>query len=394
MNLLPPSIAQVSTPQAIWYIAHALRHQGFVVQRRYYKASEAGHKNHYRAELVPFLNPQAVQAAGLTVPDIMEWSAAHPGKVFTHPIYGALCLRWGENPHGFAVHELPESPVTEQQVPFTPHTCWRSGITYYQLAMPEDVERTEPVLVARLRDLAGLERHEWEIGQEGDWRGWYATDRLALEQVLVSLGRTLALAQPSWQYGVWVQLEPGDDQRCLVAAYATTEEAWAHFESLPSPDSEHRMAFPRATYGCAVKWPGQSVEWHVMDGMRVPKPYAQYLLENKTSWKGPVMPVASAGSINEAEQGLLGPAPFLTEVLALSNFTRPQQAAELGWSMRELQRRENNPALLTPGHLEQVAHLSGVALGQLTAQLSQVLQAREKARRQQVAYAQGTCLDL
>lgn len=391
------SIVQVHTPQGgIQYIAQARRHHDFVVQRRYRRASESmlGNKGYYEAYLQPFLNSEAVKAAGLEPADILRWSSAHLGEIFTHEEYAALCLRWGDNNFGYQVTKMPETPVTKQHVPFTPHTCWQSGLTYYQLALPEWMERAEPVLLARLRDLAGLEQHEWEIGQEGTWRGWYATDRAAIERVLVSFGQTLILAQSDFQYGLWVQLSPGDNERQLVAAYATQEQAWAHFCSLPACEPTKRCAFPRATFGCEVAWPGHRVEWDVIDAMHIPDHITLELLTSPQPWTGRVMPVAYGNSINEKEQGLLGSAPFLAELLAVTGLTRPQQAGALGWSMLELHKREKNPALLTPTNLEQVARLTGLPTGELTARLNQMFQRLEEARQQKLAAALSTSCDL
>jgi hypothetical protein len=194
------SIAQVQTPQgAIWYIAQAREHQGFVVQRRY-RDDEEGDDNEWcapefrylAAYYQPFLNPGAVQAAGLSAKTIQQWANEHPGKIFTHPTYANLCLRWaGGNAHGYEVTALAEEPVELADLPFTPHTCWRSGTTYYQWAVPEPVSMTVPeedaLLLAQLRDQAGLVRHKREVGEEGPWLGWYTTDRGALEQTLAAV---------------------------------------------------------------------------------------------------------------------------------------------------------------------------------------------------------------
>ena len=391
------SIAQVHTPQgSVWYIAQARRHHDFVVQRRYRRASDSmlANEGYYEAYLQPFLNPEAVKAAGLEPADILRWSAAHLGEIFIHEEYAALCLRWGDNDFGYQVTEMPETPITEQHVPFTPHTCWQSGLTYYQLAMPDLVERIEPVLLARLRDLAGLERHEWEIGQEGTWRGWYATDRAAIESVLASFEQTLILAQSSFQYGLWVQLRPGDSERQLVAAYATQEQAWAHFCSLPACEPTQRCAFPRATFGCEVAWPDHEAEWNVISGVHIPDQITLELLTNPQPWTGQVMPVAYVNSINENEQRLLGSAPFLADLLAVTGLTRPQQAGALGWSMLELHKLEKNPALLTPANLEQVARLTGPPIGELTVRFNQMLQASEEVRQRKLAAALSISCDL
>ena len=176
-------IAQVHAPQgSIWYVANARSHDGFLVQRRYrgvgtpyYSSSHASlldlwvTHEYVEAYLEPFLNLGAVQAAGLSVTAIREWAAAHPGEVFTHPIYASLCLRWGENAHGYRVEELEEPALTPEAVPFTPHTYWESGTTYYQWASSP---RADEDLWEQIRVLGLLHDHVQEIGQEGKWSGW------------------------------------------------------------------------------------------------------------------------------------------------------------------------------------------------------------------------------
>lgn len=115
----PPSlpIAQVHTPDgALWYVAQAREYQDFVVQRRYQDAKEdvnefrAPEQRFLAAYYRPFLNPGAVQDAGLSVLAIQQWADEHPGKIFTHPTYANLCLRWAGNAHGYEVTTLAEAP--------------------------------------------------------------------------------------------------------------------------------------------------------------------------------------------------------------------------------------------------------------------------------------------
>lgn len=287
-SIAPLPIAQVQTPSgSVWYIAHARAHQGFVVQRCYRGVQEnASHRLGHRffdALLQPFLNPGAVQAAGLTLAEVQDWMELHPGEIFTHPLYASLCLRWGTNAHGYRVEELAAwVAATEKVVPFTPHTCWYSGITYYQLALPEPISfplaPDEALLLALLQDQAGLVRHEREEGTEGAWLGWYTTDRAAAEQALAFLDRSLVLAQPSFHYGVWLQLTPhdsGDEQRRPLALYASSSEAQAHFSALrKAAGATAPGGFPRLTHGHVVQWPGQLVQWNPMDTLCVRETFA------------------------------------------------------------------------------------------------------------------------
>jgi hypothetical protein len=397
----PPSlpIAQVRTPQgAIWYIAQAREHQGFVVQRRHRNAEE-GDDNALRAPEFqflaayyrPFLNPGAVQAAGLSAQAIQRWADEHPGKIFTHPTYAHLCLRWDGNAHGYEVTALAEEPVEPADVPFTPHTCWRTGTTYYQLAVPEPtylpIPEEDALLLAQLRDQAGLVRHEREVGEEGPWRGWYTTDRVALEQTLASLERRLVLAQPSFHYGVWLQMTPrdsGDDARQPVALYTSMAEAYRHFAALQeSSGSTDRGGFPRLTHGHVVEWPGQEPQWQPVASLCLPEGLAFSALEQARHLVEPIRyspgrEIAFNGHLAEPEQALLQIPPTLAKVLASTGLSRPQLATALGWTLAEVNLRIQDPACLTMGELEQVARLVQQPVSELATNLSWEIQWQAK----------------
>lgn len=397
----PPSlpVAQVRTPHgAIWYIAQAREHQGFVVQRRHQNAEEdndelrAPEFQFLAAYYRPFLNPGAVQAAGLSAQAIQRWADAHPGKIFTHPTYANLCLRWGGNAHGYEVAALAEEPVGPADVPFMPHTCWRSGTTYYQLAVPEPVSMTMPeedaLLLAQLRDQAGLVRHERELGEEGPWLGWYTTDRVALEQTLASLGRRLVLAQPSFHYGVWLQMTPPDARdrhRQPLALYTRMGEAHGHFAALrKSSGSTDRGGFPRLTYGHVVQWPGQAPQWYPRDTVGLPGCVALSALEQARHSVEPAFryspkrEIAFAGYLAEPELALPQVPPTLAEALATTGLSRPQLATALGWPLAEVKQRIQDPARLTMGELEQVARLVQQPVSELVTSLSWEIQRRAK----------------
>ena len=184
-SVAPPILAEVLTPAGeVWYVPRAQRHGTFLVQRRYVGAgpycytgnADEGmlfvQQERATPVLVPYLNPGAVQEAGLDIATIMAWSAQHPGQIFTHPTYGPLCLQWGDNTHGYSVMaRAPNSIVAADAVMVTPHTCWLTGRTYYQLDT-----RTEEAAFATLVAQAGLLPHEHEIGLEGSWPDWYLLD--------------------------------------------------------------------------------------------------------------------------------------------------------------------------------------------------------------------------
>jgi hypothetical protein len=135
--------------------------------------------SYYRPILVPFFNPDAVCLAGLDMSVLLAWCAANPDEVFFHPTYRSLCLRWGDNPHNYIVTELKAEPTADglPEVCFTPHTCWYTGTTFYQLAI--DPADDDPLLNA-LCEQAGLRVHEREQGAEGTWGGWCGKDQMAI----------------------------------------------------------------------------------------------------------------------------------------------------------------------------------------------------------------------
>ena len=391
----PLPIAQLTTPLGEpWYIAHARSHQGFVVQRCYQPVTDKGQAHGsstpslVQSYFKPFLNHGAVQAAGLEVASIQQWIAAHPDQVFTHPTYAALCLRWGKNTYGYEVTALRTEPVGPNAIPFTPHTCWQSGTTYYQLAIPEresgDATDEEALLLARLQDQAGLVRHQREVGQEGAWQGWYTTNRSALEQVLDSLGYHLVLAQPHFYYGMWVQMtlaDYADGQEKPLSLHNSANEAQARFSALQQTSgSRQREGFPRLTHGYVEQWPGRPAEWTPVDSLRISESLALASLEPSVVMAPPrVFTKTFADYLAAPEQVPHQVPPTLAETVAATGLSRVQLATALGWPPAEVNHRLQHLAGLTMREVTQIAHLTQLPVGQLASDVSQEMQ-RQAAR--------------
>jgi hypothetical protein len=234
---------------------------------------------------------------------------------------------------------------------------------YYQWAVPEPVSMTMPdeeaLLLAQLRDQAGLVRHKREVGEEGLWLGWYTTDRDALEQTLASLGRRLVLAQPSFHYGVWLQLTPrdaGDRRRQPLALYTQMGEAYWHFSVLrKSSGATDRGGFPRLSHGYVVQWPGRAPQWQPVDTLGLPGCFAlsaleqaQHRLEPAPGYP-PGREIAFTGYLAEPELALSQTPPSLAEALATTGLSHPRLATALGWPLARIKHLIQDPALLTMG---------------------------------------------
>jgi hypothetical protein len=386
-------MAQAITPQgAVWYVAQARSHHGFVVQRRYRGVGTPFYRKHYpypsdlwagyqyaEAYLEPFLNPSAVQAAGLCATTIRQWAAAHPDEIFTHPTYASLCLRWGENAHGYRVEEFREPALTPDTLPFTPHTCWESGTTYYQWAAGPNVEID---LWERIRVPARLQNHLREIGREGRWSGWYTTDYRALDQALATQGRRLALAQPRMGYGVFTQ--EGGELEVLMTA-DTAEEAQAYFAALPAVPFTYHCPPVGGTFTCLgswVQWPGQVPEW-----LNLGEKYVVLVPEHKEfllqSCAASALPLTRTyvGELSEQDMPLSVPLVTLAAVLATAGLVRWQLAEALGWSMEELSEREQNPGGLTLADVERIGALTQRPVEHLLMQLREEMRARASGKR-------------
>ncbi|SFQ49440.1 hypothetical protein [Hymenobacter arizonensis] len=383
-------IAQVHTPQgSVRYVAQARSHQGFLVQRRYrgvgephYSTSTSSPWNFWvsyeyvKACLEPLLNLGAVQAAGLSATAIRAWIADHPGEVFTHPVYASLCLRWGENTYGYRVEELEEPELTPEAVPFTPHTCWESGTTYYQWAAAPNADQD---LLEQIRLPAYLQNHVREIGQEGGWFGWYSTDYRALHHALAAQGRRLVLAQPRMCYGVFTQ-DCGTLTVLMTADGA--EEAYAYYAALPEAPETYRGPTSEGNcvgYGYFVQWPGQAAgEWGLTCDKRVLEPNGEQQYLNYTANGGLVINRMRANDLHEQEFPQHVPLVTLAAVLATTGLVRWRLAEALGWTLEELSEREKDPGRVTIAEVERVGELTQRPVEQLLRELREEMRARTK----------------
>lgn len=372
----PLPLAHVQSPRGLWYIAHARNHHGFVVQRRYVGVGVPSYSRlqpapaaagmlwetyaFYQPHLVPFFNPESVRLAGLDMASILTWCDKHPEAVFGHPTYGPLCLRWGENLHGFSVAEFfPETlPVESAVVCFTPHTCWFSGTTFYQLApyLADD----DPLLIALCRR-AGLVPHLHQIGTEGTWTGWYATDRGALERALVPYGRTFALDQVQVIYCVWEVHENQKEHECVY--YATAEEAVADYHSVPedsTPKQRSLESYPRLGIGFNQRLQGQEIQGSLFREKPV-RSYELGLLRRRgfsNGGEGIMLSGQTDSTFLAVEDQPLHPAvPTLADRLNAIGTNREWIAEQLGIAPVDLRAREQDPALLKMSEVQILAHL-------------------------------------
>lgn len=380
-------IAQVHTPQgSVWYVAQARSHDGFLVQRRYRGVGEPNYSTYstatadlwasheyVEAYLEPLLNPGAVRAAGLSAASIREWVAAHPGEVFTHPIYAPLCLRWDDNAHGYRVEECKTPALTPEAVPFTPHTCWELGITYYQWAASPQAEEE---LLEQVRVPARLREHIREIGQEGTWSGWYTTDHRALSEALAAQGRHLVLAQPRICYGVftqeWLEIT-------VLMTTDTAEEAHKYYTALPeAPGPFHRSLIEgsHVCFGHLIQWPGQAAEWVLACDKQVLVPEGKQFYLHYVASSGMVTPRMRANELFEQEFSVMVPLVTLAAVLASTNLIRWRLAEALGWTQEELGGREQDPGQLTLVEVERVSELTQRPVEQLLRYLREEMRAR------------------
>lgn len=387
-------IAQVHTPQgSVWYVAQARSHDGFLVQRCYRGVGEPNYSTYttatanlwasheyVEAYLEPLLNLGAVRAAGLSAASIREWVAAHPGEVFAHPIYASLCLRWGDNAHGYRVEECETPVLTPEAVPFTPHTCWESGITYYQWAASPQAEEE---LLEQIREPARLRDHVREMGQEGQWSGWYTTDHRALSEALAAQGRHLVLAQPRVGYGVFTQESA---QLTVLMTAATAEEAHKYYTALPeAPGPFHRSLIEgsHVCFGYSVQWPGQAAAtWVPACDKQVLVPEGKQFYLHHGASSGMVISRMRANELFEQEFPVMVPLVTLAAVLASTNLIRWRLAETLGWTQEELGEREQDPGRLSIADVERVSELTQRPVEQLLRDLRAEMKARTKLATQ------------
>jgi hypothetical protein len=389
-SLVPPILAEVLTPAGeVWYVPRAQQHGPFLAQRRYVGAgsycytgsADEGmlfvHQERATPVWVPYLNPAAVQAAGLDITAIMAWSAQHPGQIFAHPTYGPLCLQWGDNANGYiVVAHSPDPAAAADAVMFTPHTCWLTGRTYYQLDT-----RTEEAAFATLVAQAGLLPHEYEIGLEGSWPDWYLLDINLAAQVLATAGREVVVACPHLYYGAWIYSgEAGEIQ--WLSMGNTAEEALAFYQRLPEV-SDLSQASCTAMWGYTMELPSQRPEWSSVSEKQVPAAYAADLWNNRVVPYPNPAPVRQLYSMELAliEAPTMQRLPLLRDFINTSARSRWQLAQALDWSLTKLALIERQPWQMSLIEVRQVAKLLEVEEENLIAALRQEMNAWEMTQR-------------
>jgi len=295
----------------------------------------------YQPYWQPFLNPLAVQQAGFKQAEVMNWVDKYPNAVFDHSTFAALCLRWETNPHALAVHSLDSSQVAHASPPiyFTPHTCWDSGITYFQLA--SNLPHADPVQLALL-ERAGFTTHERENGLEGAWIGGYVTDRRAAESVLANLGFSFALDQRQVLYYAGVYTGIGEEEG--LTHYASPEEAKAHVSLLPAACGQPNIGrYPLATFGAVELLAGEQV----FVAMCEEKPLNAVQYEGVSAYhrarvNGHAIQNAPVplGYLSLTETPLSAIVPTLGYLLSATDIPRQQIAEKLGQSEQTLNQWE------------------------------------------------------
>ena len=124
----------------------------------------------------PYYMRAKMEAAGLSEAELQ--AAADDLSAWDKPELIACMYNPGDNGHGTRVEVEP------YQVLFRTHTCWETGISYYEL-------RTKDVpaeLFQRLKREAGLYNHVEQEEEEGNWRGWCSKDKAAVQRVCSDYG--------------------------------------------------------------------------------------------------------------------------------------------------------------------------------------------------------------
>jgi len=133
--------------------------------------------------LVPYFNSEVLHELGLVDKVRALGNEAEIGSFIGSDVEPAL-LRLGENPHGRKVLTYDQYQLfifnNTKIVEFITHKCWETGLIYHQLSGHYPTE-----LFAKMKPF--LSYHSEELEEEGDWKGWYISEK-GLEETLKSLG--------------------------------------------------------------------------------------------------------------------------------------------------------------------------------------------------------------
>jgi len=155
------------------------------VDRVFYQHTVLKTESHGGGHSVEQILCKTVDNTEFTAYEVMAWWAGGDDAGEWSEIYNKLppaVARYHE-----INRETPEyvnailSAATDNFAVFEKHNCWETGIDHYELRVrvPENIFKA-----------LGLTYHDEEIEEEGDWKGWYTTDRDATRAKLESLNWT------------------------------------------------------------------------------------------------------------------------------------------------------------------------------------------------------------
>ncbi|MBC6613207.1 hypothetical protein H8B15_19960 [Hymenobacter sp. BT507] len=369
-------VAQVRTPNGPWFVSQAVNYHGFLVQERRYGvgAVKAGRElaekpltwgdyEEYADYWRPFLHPQLAQAAGVDAAMVEQDLRRYGNRIFELSSHCSLFLRWGNNAQGYYVEPVLEpewTADTAELVALTPHTCWKTGQTYYQFSSLLTGYEVHCMLLPAEKHL--LPSHTQEQGEEGEWPGYYTTDLPRLQQLLAREGKRAVLAQEHTTYYVMTVVDPSQQRFTdSVQHFATREEAQHCFDQLPTATDEaiQATAFPRARL-CSTQVLLGKIEFIYNHAeKRLPPlglPYYPFMDYTKPDYLKP--------STGPAE-GSLAAMQAIRDSTALAQAPKATQSAlaqYLGMTVVTLQKRQREPETWRLHELQRLATLQQVPL--------------------------------
>jgi hypothetical protein len=379
----PTALAQVTTPAGTGYVPYAQNHRGFVVQRRYrgvgvpHRTPASSSPNWCEPlledyalvvqSLTPVLHSAAVLAAGLDYNYLAEQAQLLGLDILTHPTYGDLCLRWGENAYGYHVFAAPVPAGTAQGAQ-TPFTDWASGITYYR----QSITLTP---ASPLRDALSELTHQvfLEQGVGGGPKGWYATNPAALAQIITTAGEPFTVQQCESVYRIELTLGP-EGPPDKVWDFVTAEAAYAWYTHLASPLLDPQIigqASARLVFATTERLNGQIMTDVMHMECWVSATSLRYTA-SAPAQAGAPGPIPSR-LLSEAEQPSISQVPTIRHLLSTLPLSVAQLNAQLELSAEALQQRLHNPYLWTLAELQRLAAIAELPMTLLLTRMAREL---------------------
>ena len=376
----PPLLAAVQSTHGTAYVPRARNYQGFLVQRRYrgigtprrwqdavQSGKLGGQVWEEYARFVPyqrvFLNPAAVEAAGLNYAEVSTQVEACGEAVFTHPTYAPLCLHWGQNAHGYLVSPVDSTIPDSDQTPicFTVRTSQFTREHIYHLEWPAE----EGPLLSDLQQMGGLALHLWR--DEESWRGYSTRNLAAAQRVVTTHGHTWAWAQRYSVYEVTVESLSQPMQRWR---FATAEEARTWYERLPLGPRQDTAAYEEdhllATLTNAERLLDTEFNGHIIETKYLPSDWqAKPFLLSPHQVAAVVANGIPKADLTTSDTPLCEPVPTLASILDEQKLSTTEVAARLGLTLPTLQRRLHNPSQWTVGELQRAAQLTNWPLSSI-----------------------------